>query len=163
MNKKGGTSREIIQKIGYLFLVIIVIVFIFVVVFDHLNLDINTTKQQHELIALNLINTPSCLAYEDPIIGIESGKIDPEKIKDGRLEKCLNKTRTSYRIFLYDENNNLIKKAQNMNLIMQSQLPVCEVNKDSYRCNIIKDYVLFKTNEGFKPGYFVTEVITYVQ
>jgi len=162
MNKKGGSTRELVQKIGYLILVILVIVFIWVIVFNHINLNLDTTEQQHRLLTLNLINSKECLAYEDPLTGVQPSRIDPEKLTSARLENCLNKTRTGYRVFILDTNKQIVKNAANIDLTMNSQFPICAVNKDFFKCTLNTEFILYKTAEGFKQGFIVVEVVSRV-
>lgn len=123
INKKGAISET--DKI--LFWVVFVlpacglIVSLIFIAMPRL-IDAQTTIDpsiQQDIYISSVINSPNCLAYEDPSIGrVYTGYIDLSKATENRLDDCLQLERRDLGFFLtiYNEGN-FVKEVETTNVL----------------------------------------------
>src|SRR3989344_7698856 len=88
MNKKG--IFDILERGIYMTFIIIVAVFIAAVALSYISEEIKTENIETYLILKGLVNSESCLAYNDGT-RIHQNIIDLNKLTSNRLSSCLSK------------------------------------------------------------------------
>lgn len=158
MNKKA--QLNVTEWMIYLSFIFITAIFMLVVTVNYLNEQIDTTSLEKFILAKKLLNSDSCLAYNDGV-RIHQGIIDLEKVNDNRLSNCYTKKDFGYYIKIKDSNNKVIKTASNLDKNQETYLPVCKTIKN-FKCVTKKDPILYYDNEELKIGKIEIEVIKVV-
>lgn len=132
------------------FIVITIIsVFIYIITFNYLNADLHTEHIESGILKTKLLYSDSCLRYKNP------GEIDLEKLNDNRLKSCYLKSNLGYRLTLFDLNEKEIRTAKSMTNEQELQLAFCK----QYKCTSSNEYVLYKEDNGLKPGILKIEAV----
>ena len=137
--------------------IIIVAVFIAAVALSYISEEIKTENIETYLILKGLVNSESCLAYNDGT-RIHQNIIDLNKLTSNRLSSCLSKTDTGYLITLTNLNGNLVKSESNLDVRQKAYLPICKSIK-GFICTKKSTLINYYENNQIKTVIMNLEVI----
>ena len=136
----------------------IIVGFIYFVTVDYLSAEIKTGDLEEHILLNNLISSEDCLAYKE--LRTFPGIIDLEKLNEGILRKCYEKSKFGFRISLVDLNN-INSEIKTVDVLSDEQKNLIDVCKSvqSYICTDINQYVLVKDNDKTYPAVIKLKVI----
>mgnify|MGYP001587094404 CR=1 FL=1 len=159
MNKKAQLNFT--EWMIYISFVIVAAIFMVVVVVNFLDEKIDTTNIETFVLTKKLLNSESCLAYNDGL-RLHQGIIDLAKVNSTRLVNCYTKKDFGYFIKIKDIDNKLIRIASNLDKRQEAYLDICSTIKN-FKCIKKEDLILYYDQGQIKKGKIEIEVIDLVE